>query len=334
MSVLYLLTSPQPLIEGTDAVYQEVSILQSAFKGRTINLFPVKKPSMRFPRQLCGLHRIREIRRLEKGCKLNHLYFGVPYFFPVLRFLRNPVVYTVAASLDIRDKPPNLKRLGTLFRIVVSNERDAGVLESWGLSNYTIIPPGIDTCGLTPDFLALNGELTLLMASAPWVVEQFDLKGIDVLLEAVAKLPFLRLILLWRGLLFEQLAERVERHGVARRVEIVNRRVKVNEYLKRAHAAVLLAKRSDIVKGYPHSLVESLVANKPVIVSNAIPMADYVRHHQCGIVLEDVHIDSFIAGIQTLRIRYGDLTRNAKLITSDAFSVQAMVEKHRDLYGL
>ena len=333
MSVLYLLTSPDPVIEGTDAVFQDVAILRSAFGGKTLNLFPRKKPGSRFPRQLYGFHRISEIRRLEKQCKLSHLYFPVLHFFPILRLLRKPVVYTVAASLDKGKKPSAIGRLKSLYRIVVSNDRDADVLSSWGLSNFTVIPPGIDTSRIVPSRLAVDHNLTLLMASAPWVAEQFDLKGIDVLLEAVARLPFLRLILLWRGLLFEELMERVERHGVADRVEILNRRVEVGNFLQRAHAAVLLAKRSDIVKAYPHSLIESLVAHKPVIVSSAIPMADYVRQHQCGIALDDVRLESLIVAIETLRSRYSDLTRNAKLIGPDSFSVQSMVNKHRELYG-
>ena len=333
MSVLYLLTSPDPVIEGTDAVFQDVAILRSAFGGETLNLFPRKKPGSRFPRQLYGLHRMLEIRRLEQACRLNHLYFPVLHFFPILRFLRNPVVYTVAASLDRGQKPSAIERLKALYRIVVSNDRDAAVLESWGLSNFTVIPPGIDTSRIIPKRLAVNRDLNLLMASAPWTSEQFDLKGIDVLLEAVAKLPFLRLILLWRGLLLGELIERVERHGVANRVEIVNRRVEVSDYLQRAHATVLLAKRNDIVKAYPHSLIESLVANKPVIVSNAVPMADYVRQHQCGIVLDDVCLDSLIPAIETLRSRYINLTRNAKLIGPGSFSVESMVNRHRELYG-
>ena len=243
------------------------------------------------------------------------------------------MVYTVAASLDRGMKPSAIGRLKELHRIVVSNSRDAEVLSSWGLSNFTVIPPGIDTSRISPNRLAADRDLTLLMASAPWVAEQFDLKGIDVLLEAVARLPFLRLILLWRGLLFEELMARVERHGVADRVAIVNKRVDVSDYLQRAHAAVLLAKRSDIVKAYPHSLIEALVAHKPVIVTNAIPMADYVRQHQFGIVLDDVCLDSVIAAIDGLKNQYDDFTRNAKLIGPDSFSVQSMVNKHRELYG-
>lgn len=334
MSILYLLTAPRPIVDGTDAVFQEVEALRSAFQGDAINLFPRIVPTSSFPRSLYGLHKIRELRKLENRHEFNHLYYPVLYAFPVLRLLRNPTVSTIAASLDRDDKPADLARLKALHRIVVSNDRDADVLEAWGLSNYSVIPPGIDASGLTPGRMALGDELTLLMASAPWSQQQFDLKGIDALLEATARLPHLKLILLWRGLLFDELTERVERHGIGDRIEIVNHKVDVNAYLNRAHATVLLTKRADVVKSYPHSLIESLLAGKPVLISDKIPMADYVRKHQCGVVVEDVSVRSLTAAIEALRGRYEELTRCAAQIGPDAFSMQAFIENHRRLYGL
>lgn len=56
MSVLYLLTVPPPAIEGTEATLQEVSALQSAFAGKSVNLFPLKHPSGLLPKWLYGLH--------------------------------------------------------------------------------------------------------------------------------------------------------------------------------------------------------------------------------------------------------------------------------------
>jgi len=336
MSVLYLLTVPPPAIEGTEATLQEVSALQSAFAGKSVNLFPLKHPSGLLPKWLYGLHQVGALRAMERDCKLNHVYFSVPYFFPVLRVLRNPLVYTVTASLENYPRPHNLVHLRSLHRIVVSNERDAAALRSWGLTNYSVIPPGIDTSRLAPALapLPLAGELTLLMASAPWVRRQFDLKGIDVLLETAARLPSLRLILLWRGLLLDELNERVQRLGLTDRIEIVDRKVAIGDYLGRAHATVLLAKEPDIVKAYPHSLLESLVAGKPVLVGGRIPLADYVRQRGCGIVVEDVGVAALTAAVATLRERYPDLARNAMNIGADAFSVTSLVENHRRLYAL
>src|SRR2546430_211185 len=132
MSVLYLLTAPPPPIEGTDAVFQEVSALCRAFRGEIVNLSPLRSSTRRYPKQLYGFHNIREIKRLENRCKINHVFFSFPYPFPILRFLRNPIFYTATASLDVRKKPPALAQLRKLQRIIVSNERDAAILKDWG----------------------------------------------------------------------------------------------------------------------------------------------------------------------------------------------------------
>lgn len=97
---------------------------------------------------------------------------------------------------------------------------------------------------------------------------------------------------------------------------------------------VLLAKEPDIVKAYPHSLLESLVAGKPVLVGRRIPLADYVRQRGCGIVVEDVGVAALTAAIAALGERYPDLARNAMSVGADAFSVTSLVENHRRLYAL
>jgi glycosyltransferase involved in cell wall biosynthesis len=334
MSILYLLTAPPPPIDGTDAVFREVAALRGALQGETVNLCPLKSSTRRFPKQLYGFYKILEIKNLETRCKINHIFFSFPYPFPILLLLRNPVIYTVTASLDVNKRPPRFSWLQKLQHIVVSNERDAVVLKTWGLTNYAIIPPGIDTANLTPTNLLLGRELTLLMASAPWHVKQFDSKGIDLLLAAVTKLPFLRLILLWRGVLADELARRVERLDIGERIEIVNRKVDIGDYLARAHATIVLANNGGLVKSFPHSLVESLVAGKPVLLSDTIAMADYVSRRQCGVVVSPMNIAALTSAIERLMRNYDQFAHNATQIGPDVFSLDTMVENYRRLYGL
>ena len=111
------------------------------------------------------------------------------------------------------------------------------------------------------------------MASAPWARHQFDLKGVDALLEATKALPYVKLILLWRGVLLDDLMARIRRLGIEQRVEIVNEHVDVNVYLARAHATVLVAKSGDVVKSYPHSLVGIVACG---------PSGDHQRQHIHG----------------------------------------------------
>jgi glycosyltransferase involved in cell wall biosynthesis len=248
--------------------------------------------------------------------------------------LRNPVVYTVLTSVRQLERRPSLEWLASLHRIVVSNPRDADTLKSWGLSNYAVVPPAIETARLEKSSLPLAEEMTLLMASAPWAEDQFELKGVDALLDAAARLPRLRLILLWRGVLLKELRARVERRGIKDRIEIIPERADINAYLRRAHATVLAAKRSDIVKAYPHSLLESLAAGKPVILSDALPMADYVRQHGCGIVVEEVSEQTLIEAIEDMRAHYDALAERARLTETQSFSYKAMIENYRAVYRL
>ncbi len=332
MSILYLLTSPEPVVEGTDAVFQEVQALQTAFSGERVNLFPLKSPSSLVPRYLYGFHQIRTIKHQEKKLKLNHTFSSTLYYFPVLRYMQHPIIYTIIASLQGQRRPTHIDTIKSLSHIVVSSERDQHILESWGMHHYSMIRPGIDTSGLFPHPLPIRNELTLLMASAPWEKAQFRSKGIDLLLEATVKPPFLKLILLWRGLLFEKLRKKINDYGITKRVEVINQKVNISDFLKRSHAAILISKYSNIVKAYPNSLIESLSTGKPSIVSDNIPIADYVTQKGCGIVVENFDIHSLIHSIHRLVENYHHLADHVTHTIDKDFSLNHMIEQYRRLY--
>lgn len=333
MSILYLLTAPPPPIPGTDAVFNEVAALQAEFGGETMNLFPSMLPGRRYPSALFGLHAIPQLRRAETGHQITHVYFPVLRWLPVLGLLKNPIVYTVSASLDPAKPPARLERLKRLARIVVSNDRDADTLRSWGFSNFDIIPTSIDAAAVSRTPTALGRDLIVLMASAPWHPRHFDTKGVDLLLEATARTPDLRLILLWRGMLQAELAERITRFGLQRRVEVINEKAPIDRYLARSHATVLLAKERFVVKAYPHSLLESLFGGKPVLLSDKIPMADFVRRHGCGIVVDELTVPAVVKALVQLRRSYDTLAQNTEALPLENFSWQSMAAAHRAMYA-
>jgi glycosyltransferase involved in cell wall biosynthesis len=334
MSVLYLLTAPPPPFEGTDAVYQDITALRLAFPGEVLTLAPGRSSTRRVPKQLYGFHKIGTIRELEARCDINHVFFSLPYPFPILSVLRKPIFYTITASLDEKNKPRHISKLARLARIIVSNERDAAILQSWGMTNHAVIPPAIDSTQITRDALPLDKSLTLLMASAPWHAMQFASKGVDALLGVAAQRPFLHLILIWRGVLEEEITQRIARFGVADRVTVINQKVKIDDYLKKAHATIVLAENGGLVKSFPHSLIESLVAGKPVLLNGAIAMSDYVSQHACGIVVDTIDVQRLSSAIDSLMRNYTQLSHNAAEIESDAFSLETMTRGYSRLYDL
>jgi glycosyltransferase involved in cell wall biosynthesis len=335
INVLYHLTTPPLTIPESDAVIQEVEVLRARFGGELVYLNPNRshQPRLRLPRVFYGFHRLPYLRKMEAVADIHHLYNPELYPFPILRWLRRPIVYSVAAGLQAHKRPFNRGVLDSLHTIVVSNERDLAVLNSWGFDNCRLIRPGIDVSRFIYSPLPLRSDLTLMAGSAPWTREQFRLKGVDALLEAARDMPKLRLVFLWRGILAEEMRERVRRNGLEDRVEVLNEKVDVNQVLARVHAAVVLAATPAIIKAYPHSLLESLAAGKPVLVSRCIPMAGYVAETGCGQVVERVTAADLLQAIGRLIEQYGDFQANALRVGRRDFSQQALIAAYERLYG-
>jgi glycosyltransferase involved in cell wall biosynthesis len=115
-------------------------------------------------------------------------------------------------------------------------------------------------------------------------------------------------------------------------VTVLNRLVDVNTVLAGVHASITLAASPGIVKSHPHSLLESLAAGKPVLVSRAIPMADTVEQADCGVVIEDVTPTDVLAGIQRLATEYARLEEAARREGKERFSRERMVASFERLY--
>ena len=63
-------------------------------------------------------------------------------------------------------------------------------------------------------------------------------------------------------------------------------------------------------------------------------MADYVRQHGCGIVIEDVSATDARSAIEASTARAtSEFARRAGLIEARMFSQQAMIESYREIYS-
>lgn len=171
-----------------------------------------------------------------------------------------------------------------------------------------------------------------MVGSAPWTKGQFRTKGVDALLSAARQNQRLRLVFLWRGVLAEEIERRVRRMNLGAQVTVLNELVNVNEVLAGAHASITLAAAPGIVKSYPHSLIESLAAGKPVLVSRAVPMADYVEETDCGRVVENVTPASILTAIEDLVSRYDRLQGAARRVGQRDFAQEGLIASFEKVY--
>ncbi len=331
MRALYHLTMPASPMADCEAVAQDVRLLQRIAPGKQVHLYPVRKPGTRIPRALWGLHQLPTLWRAERLADFHHIFNPDPFPFPSLRLLKRPVIYTVVGSVCDTHQRMALQLSRFVKAIIVFSEADRARLESWGIAQTRCIHPAIDAGKFSYTPPPEHAPFTLLAGSAPWTREQFKTKGVDTLLEAVQRRRDLRIIFLWRGILLEEMMRRVNSLGVADRVHVLNERVDVNRILALANASIVLAARSDLVKAYPHSLLESLAAGKPVLVSRTVPMASWVEQMGLGVVIHQMNVADLLAGLDELQARYS-LFSPQKLQASVAGQTDRFLQQHKQIY--
>lgn len=329
---LYHLTILPPKMPRAEALSQEISALQKHLGGELNYLNPNRHlPRTIVPRILFGFHQLVPLRRMEAHFGIHHLYNPDPFPFPILHFLRRPIIYTITSGIGSRHRP-HTTFFNRLAATVVPDERSLTQLKSAGVKNATLIRPGIDTEKFTVSPTPLTNTVHLLVASAPWTKAQFITKGINALLKAASQMPNLRLTFLWRGVLFDGMMKRVRQLGLANRVTVINEFADVNTVLATVHATIALATDVGIVKSYPHSLLDSLAAGKPVLLNRTIPMADFVAQTGCGIVVDAVSATAVQAGVDMLTQKYQQTAAIARVIGRETFSISAMIAAHLQLY--
>lgn len=330
MTPLYHLTVLPPKIPQAEALSQEIGALQTHFGGQISYLNPNHHSWLYWPRLAFGFQRYKTLRQQDTRFDLHHVYNPDPFPFPILRRFHRPVVYTISSGVDARR--PNVGYFSKLGAVAVADERSQKQLRMWGIENSFLVRPGVDTARFHYQPCPLQKDIRLMVASAPWTMAQFRSKGVDALLKAAQQAPYLRLIFLWRGVLTDEMTSRIQAMGLSQQVTVIDKLTDVNAILTNVHAAITLADKPGIIKSYPHSLLDSLAAGKPVLVSQAIPMADYVTETGCGVVVSSVTPNAILEAIEALRQQYNLAQTIALQVGQRDFSQQAMIASYQQVY--
>jgi len=337
MNPLYYLTILPPRFPGCDAVIQDVDLLRRHFGGRPLYINPNHRAPVHVPRLFFGIGQLRAIRALEATHHIHHMLNPDPYPFPFVCTLKKPVIYSLTSGVR---SPPGLRPfwalirryLGSLAAVTVSDDRSLERLRTCGMDNVYRVQPGVDSARFTHTPIPLHSEIRLMVGSSPWTIGQFAQKGIDVLLATARRQPRLRLVFLWRGVLVDEIKRRIVEMGVEAQVKVLNHRVDVNQILAQIHGSVSLATDPQVIVPYPHSLLESLAAGKPVLVSQSIPMSDDVARLDCGIVIDTVDVRALLAAVEKFARRYVALREAARYVGARDFGIEAMISSYRSVY--
>ena len=169
------------------------------------------------------------------------------------------------------------------------------------------------------------------MASAPWVPHQIDKKGIHILLDAVKELSSVEVILLWRKVCLREMKELIRRIGAEEFVKILNKVTNVPSLLREIHITIAPFTTYEECRAYPTSVIESLAAGKPVIVSDQIPISFIIEREGCGIVVKPSK-DGIISGIEGLREKYDLYQKNCIPTAKKYFSQKRLLNDYSTIY--
>ncbi len=327
MKIAYITNVPVPEKSTTDAHFQELQLLKDTFGGDIISAFPFSKPNSLIPRSLYGMNNARELKRQAKSADLIHVFSPVYYPYRYLKHFRhNRLIYSTLTPVYNPTPYPSIDSF------IVYDEKSKRLFEKKGVKNVHTSPPYVDFEKTLSD--SPKKPFVLLMASAPWELPQFESKGIYLLLEALEQIPSLKIIFIWRNILADKMQEIIFESKFSDRIEFINENVNIVDYLHRCNAVILLAKYASLVKSYPHSLMEGLLAGKPVITTSAVPMSTYITKNNYGVVLNDFSTEVLVQEITSLIENYEEIRKNVQLLDPDSFSKQNFLSFYTTLYNI
>ncbi len=195
--------------------------------------------------------------------------------------------------------------------ILANSEYTAGLLREFPTARVTVLPGGVDTRRFLPqrdtrDELGLPKDRLILLTACRLVPK----KGVDLLMQAVSKLPGTHLVIAGEGRQLQNCMALAEQLGIAQRVTFAGRIP--HESLQRHYWAAdqfVLASREHCdartglrdVETMGRVLCEAHAAGVPVIASRSGGIPSIVEDGRNGLLFEEDNLDALVHSIERLR---------------------------------
>jgi glycosyltransferase involved in cell wall biosynthesis len=156
------------------------------------------------------------------------------------------------------------------------------------------------------------------------------MKGYDLLLQAVAKIPEARLVVLGEGSERDALERQAEQLGIADRVQLRGWHAEPRTQL-RDWDVFCLPSRSE---GFPLSIVEAMLAGLPVVASRVGSVAEAVEEGRTGLLVDKDDVPGLTGALRQLRdpaVRSA-MGQTGRERAAVRFTVAKMAGAYRSLY--
>lgn len=189
-----------------------------------------------------------------------------------------------------------LKRL-VLGRAAAVLPVSGDIVRTLGLGSAPVLPMGVDTRGIQDAVGARAPHRGLLV----YVGRLVDKKGVDVLLDAVARVATARLEVIGDGPERTNLEARADQLGILDRVRFAGKLPKpeVLAALAKALAVVIPSKvgAGGDMEGTPVVLCEAMAAGVPVVASDLGGLGECIDHGVTGLLVPPGDVDALSASL-------------------------------------
>ncbi len=315
-----------------EAISKEIKILHENFNSivySPIEKFKLGKGTIcynyrRFPLGLITLPIV------ELNSKISHIYTSLGNRFYLYLLRKKPIILTGAGASSKDKIKICISKYKKLNAIVVESEIDKTILQNFGIddSKIFLIYPGIDLSKFSYKDLK-NEHFRILFSSAPLMLNQFHSKGVNFLIKASEYLEDCIFVLLWRN----KFLEKIKGHIKNKKNIILINKIEKNMNLQygNVNATVLPQLTYNNSKPCPHSIIESLAAGKPVLVSDVCGIAKLIKKENCGVVFKPT-LEEFIKAVEKLKKRYKIYQKNCRITAEKYFSKEKFIYKYSQLY--
>jgi glycosyltransferase involved in cell wall biosynthesis len=245
------------------------------------------------------------IARRERPCVV-HANWVIPGGLIALvlkKLLKIPYIVTVLGDDAYRLKSwplPWLKKLVIRNAVVVS-PLSTEMGEVLGLSPQQrrdwVVPLGVDVDAISEAVGTREPEPGRLL----FVGRLVEKKGVDVLIEAMSRLPEARLVVAGDGPDRAALEAQAQKLALSERVEFLGQQdvAGVREQFRRACAVVVPSRvgKAGDSDGTPLVMVEAMAAGVPVVASRLGGLEENIRSGETGLLVEPESVPSLVAGL-------------------------------------
>jgi glycosyltransferase involved in cell wall biosynthesis len=268
---------------------------------------------------------------LERQFDISHIHTSLSDWHFLNALGCRPILLTLTSNGQ--NIFPNL--LDKVSYVVGQSERlvQTAIVSGIPQERISLIYPGVnlEIFRDSPPPPIKDGILNCLFASSPEEPSEIHTKGLDLLLDLAASESNIEVTILWRPFGRQSdLALRKVQERLSQNVVIHQRRIEdIHRFYGQFHFTV--APFRTVGKPCPNSILESLAAGRPVLVSRYVDVADLIEREEAGISFEQ-SLSGIQSAFQLLYADYQSLQGSARTCAEKYFDLQNTVRAYKNIY--